>query len=72
MECQQCLPPIQLKGKHCQKPYCRDAVVDTFGSAQVVSKERPQTETPKRGRVYKDRETFKKMLLKELSLKKIF
>ena len=29
----QCLPlsVVQLKGKHCRKPHCRDRVVDTFG-----------------------------------------
>ena len=27
------VPPsvVQLKGKHCQKPHCRNGVVDTFG-----------------------------------------
>ena len=32
MGCRQCLPlsVVQLKGKHCQKPYCRNGVVDTF------------------------------------------
>ena len=32
MGCQQCLPPsvVQLKGKHCRKPHCRNGVVDTF------------------------------------------
>ena len=31
--CQQCLPlsVVQLKVKHCRKPYCRNGVVDTFG-----------------------------------------
>ena len=30
--CQQCLPlsVVQLKVKHCRKPYCRNGVVDTF------------------------------------------
>ena len=29
----QCLPlsVVQLKGKHCRKPHCRNGVVDTFG-----------------------------------------
>ena len=27
----QCCPASQLKGKHCQKAYCRNGVVDTFG-----------------------------------------
>jgi hypothetical protein len=33
MGCQQCLPPsvVQLKGKHCRKPHCRNGVVGTFG-----------------------------------------
>ena len=33
MECRQCLPlsVVQLKDKHCQKPHCRNGVVDTFG-----------------------------------------
>ena len=32
MGCRQCLPlhVVQLKGKHCQKTYCRNGVVDTF------------------------------------------
>ena len=32
MGCQQCLPfsVVQLKGKHCRKPHCRNGVVDTF------------------------------------------
>ena len=31
MGCQQCLPlsVVQLKGKHCRKPHCRNGVVDT-------------------------------------------
>jgi hypothetical protein len=31
--CRQCLPlsVVQLKGKHCRKPHCRNGVVDTFG-----------------------------------------
>ena len=33
MGCRQCLPlsVVQLKGKHCRKPRCRNGVVDTFG-----------------------------------------
>ena len=33
MGCQECLPVsvVQLKGKHCRKPYCHNGVVDTFG-----------------------------------------
>ena len=33
MGCQQCLPlsVVKLKGKHCQKPHCRNGVVGTFG-----------------------------------------
>ena len=33
MGCQQCLPlgVVQLKGKHCRKPHCRNGDVDTFG-----------------------------------------
>ena len=29
----QCLPlsVVELKGKHCQKPHCRNGVADTFG-----------------------------------------
>jgi hypothetical protein len=32
MGCQQCLPlsVVQMKGKHCRKPHCRNGVVDTF------------------------------------------
>ena len=32
MGCRQCLPlsVVQLKGKHCRKPHCRNGVVDTF------------------------------------------
>ena len=31
--CRQCLPlsVVQLKGKPCRKPHCRNGVVDTFG-----------------------------------------
>ena len=37
MGCRKCLPHsvVQLKGKHCQKPHCRNEVVDTFGHTQV-------------------------------------
>ena len=33
MGCQQCLPlsVVQLEGKHCRKPHCRNGVVDMFG-----------------------------------------
>ena len=33
MGCRQCLPlsVVQLKGKHCWKPHCRNGVVDMFG-----------------------------------------
>ena len=33
MVCRQCLPlsVVQLKGKHCRKPHCRNGVVGTFG-----------------------------------------
>ena len=36
MGCRQCLPlsVVQLKGKHCRKPHCRNGVVDTFGPGQ--------------------------------------
>ena len=32
MGCRQCLPlsVVQLKGKHCRKPHCRNWVADTF------------------------------------------
>ena len=32
MRCRQCLPlsVVQLKGKHCRIPHCRNGVVDTF------------------------------------------
>jgi hypothetical protein len=35
MGCWQCLPlgVVQLKAKHCQKPHCRNEVVDRFGQA---------------------------------------
>ena len=33
MGCRQCLPlsVVQLRGKYCRKPHCRNGVVDTFG-----------------------------------------
>ena len=36
--CRQCLPLsiVQLKGKHCRKPHCRNGVVDTF-EHEVIS-----------------------------------
>ena len=27
---------VQIKGKHCQKPHCRNGVVDTFGPYSVI------------------------------------
>ena len=38
MGCRQCLPlsVVQLKGKHCRKPHCRNGVVDTFGHSTFV------------------------------------
>ena len=40
MGCQQCLPlsVVQLKGKHCRKPHCRNGVVDTFGHCLLTKK----------------------------------
>jgi hypothetical protein len=37
MGCQQCLPlsVVQLKGKHCRKPHCRNGVVDTLGQCSM-------------------------------------
>ena len=37
MGCRQCLPlsVIQLGCKHCQKPHCRNGVVDTFGLCHI-------------------------------------
>ena len=37
MGCRQCLPlsVVQLKGKHCQKPHCRNGVVGTFGLSHL-------------------------------------
>ena len=42
MRCRQCLPlsVVQLKGKHCRKPHCRNGVVDTFGHYWVYSTSR--------------------------------
>ena len=39
MGCRQCLPlsVVQLKGKHCWKPHCRNGVVDTFGHSLLVT-----------------------------------
>ena len=42
MVCRQCLPlnVVQLKGKYCRKPHCRNGVVYTFGqcpSEKVLS-----------------------------------
>jgi hypothetical protein len=43
MGCRQCLPlsVVQLKGKHCRKPHCRNGVVDTFRHRQSIKG--PQT-----------------------------
>jgi hypothetical protein len=40
MGCRQCLSlsVVQLKGKHCQKPHCRNRVVDTFGPCRTVGR----------------------------------
>ena len=37
MGCRQCLSlsVVQLKGKHCRKPHCRNGVVDTFRQSPV-------------------------------------
>jgi hypothetical protein len=39
MGCQQCLPltlsDVQLEGKHCRKPHCRNGVVDTLGQSPL-------------------------------------
>ena len=37
MGCRQCLhlSVVQLKGKHCRKPHCRNGVVDTFGPRRL-------------------------------------
>ena len=45
MGCWQCLPlsVVQLKGKHCRKPHCRNGVVDTFGKSHLLQRNR-QTE----------------------------
>ena len=39
MGCRQCLPlsVVQLKGKHCRKPHCRNGVVDTFEHSYLPS-----------------------------------
>ena len=36
--CRQCLPlsVVQLKGKHCRKPHCRNGVVDTIRYVPAV------------------------------------
>jgi hypothetical protein len=38
MGCRQCLPfgVVQLKGKHCRKPHCRNGVVDTFRPCLLI------------------------------------
>ena len=30
------LSGVQLKGKHCRKPHCRNGVVDTFGHSLAL------------------------------------
>ena len=37
MGCKQCLSlsVVQLKGKHCRKPHCRNGVVDMFGQGII-------------------------------------
>ena len=37
MGCRQCLSlsVVQLKGKHCRKPHCRNGVVGTFGQCPI-------------------------------------
>ena len=39
MGCRQCFPlsVVQLKGKHCRKPHCRNGVVVTFGLSSTNS-----------------------------------
>ena len=39
MGCQQCLPlsVVQLKGKHCRKPHCRNGVLDTLGHKSLCN-----------------------------------
>ena len=39
MRCWQCLPlsVVQLKGKLCRKPHCRNGVVDTFGHILIAT-----------------------------------
>ena len=32
------LSVVQLKGKHCRKPHCRNGVVDTFGQYEASYK----------------------------------
>ena len=38
MGCRQCLPlsVVQLKGKHCLKPHCRNGIVDTIGPSHFA------------------------------------
>ena len=44
MGCQQCLPlsVVQLKGKHCRKPHCRNGVVDTFEQKEQYQQKKIQ------------------------------
>ena len=39
MGCRQCLhlSVVQLKGKHCRKPHCRNGVVGTFRQGGITS-----------------------------------
>jgi hypothetical protein len=41
MVCRQCLPlsVVQLTGKHCPKPNCRNGVVDTFKHSVLKTKQ---------------------------------
>ena len=51
MGCRQCLPlsVVHLKGKHWQKPHCRNGIVDTFGQKVLkvtLTGNRPSSGTP--------------------------
>ena len=50
----QCLPlsVVQLKGKHCQKPHCRNGVVDMLGHVRVKSR------TPSEGKIQIDQKIW--------------
>ena len=45
MGCRQCLPlsVVQLKGKHCRKPHCRNEVVGMFGPYHFWKNKRQRT-----------------------------